>query len=172
LSCSGRGQELGSPGFKLLATCATGKEEQAEVELLDALLRRDRTAEVVRPGFPGVLLVRSSLQPDEAYQLVRSMEMAYVRSVVPLHAVVPARPDAIREACLRLARGVLGPGVRFAVRCRRRGRAIRSGHELEVAVGAALREATGAQVDLEEPDVVVRIEVVGEIAGISIQRRP
>ena len=159
-------------GFKLLATCKVGKEEQAEIELLDALLRRDMAVEVVRAGFPGVLLVRTSLMPQEALELVRSMEMAYVISVVPLELIVPAEQSAIEEACIRLAQEErIGPGTRFAVRCRRRGRAISSSHELEIAVGRALREATGAEVDLERPDVVFRIEVVGDIAGIGLEKR-
>ena len=159
--------------FKLLATCRVGKEEQAEIELLDALLRRDRGVEIVRPGFPGVLLIRTSLTPREALELINSMEMAYVKSVVAFELVVPADASAIEEACIRLAREVqVGPGVRFAVKCRRRGKAIPSSHELEIAVGKALKEATGAEVDLEEPDVVFRIEVVGDMAGIGLERRP
>jgi len=117
-------------------------------------------------------LVSSSLTPQEALELVRSMEMAYVKSVVALEVIVPAEPSAIEEACIRLARekGV-GPGVRFAVRCRRRGQAISSSHEVEVAVGRALKEATGADVDLESPDVVIRIEVVGDMAGVGLEWR-
>jgi len=170
LSKPWRGERC-SRDFKLLATCEVGKEEKAEVELLDALLRRDRAAEVVRTGFPGVLLVRTYLIPQEALELVRSMEMAYVKSIVALELIVPAELDAVKEACLRLAREEgLGPGVRFAVRCRRRGRALPSSHQLEIIVGKAIREATGAEVDLEEPDVVFRIEVVGDLVGVGLER--
>ena len=160
-----------SRDFRLLATCAAGKEEQAEVELLDALLRGDPAAEVVRTGFPGVLLVRTSLSPREALRLVRSMEMAYVKSAVALELIVPAELSTIKEACISLAREKgIGPGTRFAVRCRRRGRSIASSHEVEVVVGEALRRATGAEVDLGEPDVVFRIEVIGDMAGVGLEQ--
>jgi len=156
---------------KLIATTRPGKEEKAEIEILDALVRHDRSVEVLRTGYPGVLLVRTALGPDEALRAVRSMEMAYVEHVFPLHAVVQASPGSIEEACVRLAREIrLRPGLSFAVRCRRRGRAIKSSSELERALGKAIMEATGARVDLEKPDVLFRIEVVGDVAGISVLR--
>jgi len=179
LSSEGRGgqEELKKPIFysdiKLLATSLPGKEGKAELELLDALLRGGaREVEVLRTDYPGVLLVRvPGLRADEALRLARSMEMAYVRSVVPIHALVEAELSAIRAVCLRLAREAgLGPGIKFAVRCRRRGRAIRSSLEVEREVGRAIKEATGAEVDLERPDVVVRVEVIGQVAGICLER--
>ena len=156
---------------KLLATTRQGKEDKAEVELLDALVRHDRNVEVLRTAYPGVLLVKTALRPEEALRAVRSMEMAYVEHVFPIHEVVKTDLEALRETCLKLAREVgLRPGLKFAVRCRRRGRAIRSSVEVERALGQAIREATGAEVDLEEPDVVFRIEVIGDVAGICLLR--
>ena len=156
---------------KLLATTRQGKEDKAEVELLDALVRHDRTVEVLKTAYSGVLLVKTALRPEEALRAVKSMEMAYVEHVFPIHEVVEADLRALREACLKLAREVgLRPGLKFAVRCRRRGRAVRSSVEVERALGQAIREATGAEVDLEEPDVVFRIEVIGDVAGICLLR--
>jgi len=154
---------------KLLATTRQGKEDKAEVELLDALVRHDRNVEVLKTDYPGVLLVKTALRPEEALRAVRSMEMAYVEHVFPIHEVVEADLKALEEACLKLAREVgLRSGLKFAVRCRRRGRAIRSSVEVERALGQAIREATGAEVDLEEPDVVFRIEVLGDVAGVCL----
>ncbi|HDI01743.1 MAG TPA: hypothetical protein ENF78_04885, partial [Candidatus Bathyarchaeota archaeon] len=64
----------------------------------------------------------------------------------------------------------LGPGIKFAVKCRRRGRAVKSSLEVEREIGQAIREATGAEVDLERPDIVFRVEVIGQVAGISLVR--
>ena len=158
---------------KLLATCLPGKEEKAELELLDALLRGGvRDVEVLKTDYPGVLLVRvPALQADEVLRLARSMEMAYVKSAVPIHIIVEAKLGAIRAACLRLAHEAgLGPGIKFAVKCRRRGRAVKSSLEVEREIGQAIREATGAEVDLERPDIVFRVEVIGQMAGISLVR--
>ena len=162
---------------KLLATCLPGKEDQAEIEILDAFLRGGaRDIRVVRTRYPGVLLVETPLPADEALRLATSMEMAYVRSVVPLHVLARAELKAIVEASTRLAREMgLKPGVKFAVRCRRRGRALSSSLEVERAVGEAIRSATGAEVNLEEPDAVIRVEVIDDLAGIGIlwpRRRP
>ena len=154
---------------KLLATTRQGKEDKAEIELLDALVRYDRSVEVLRTAYSGVLLIRTALRPEDALRAVKSMEMAYVEHIFPIHEVVVADLKALREACLKLAKEIgLRPGLKFAVRCRRRGRAIRSSVEVERALGQAIREATGAEVDLEEPDVVFRIEVIGDMAGICL----
>ena len=173
MSEDARGKE--KPNFysdvKLLATCSPGKEEKAELELLDALLRGGaRDVEVLRTDYPGVLLVKVSLPAEEALRMACSMEMAYVRSVVPIQAIVEAEMSSIKRACLHLARKAgLRPGIKFAVRCRRRGRAIRSSLEVEREVGRIIREETGAEVDLERPDVVVRVEVIGRVAGICLE---
>ena len=118
------------------------------------------------------MLVKTPVPADEAYKLATSMEMAYVKSVVPFHVVVRANLRGVKEACLKLAREVgLKPGVKFAVRCRRRGRALRSSTEVERALGKAVKEATGAEVDLRQPDVVLRIEVIDGLVGICVQKR-
>jgi len=166
------GKQLSFPSPRLLATCLPGKEEKAELELLDALLLGGaRDIRVRRTCYPGVLLVEAPLPPEQAYEAVRAMQMAYVRSVTPLQAVVRAELQAVVEASVDLAlKSGLGPGLRFAVRCRRRGKALSSSTEVERAVGKALVEATGADVDLEEPDLIVRIEVIDDLAGICILR--
>ena len=156
---------------KLLATCPSGKEEKAEVELLDALLPWDSSVEVLKTDFPGVLLVKTNLGPKEALRAVRAMEMAYVSHVFPVHEVAEADIRAITRACLSLARRIgLGEGHSFAVRCRRRGRIIKSSVEVEKAVGKALKEATKAKVKLKGPDITFRIEVLGRIAFIGLIR--
>ena len=164
------GKQLSFPSPRLLATCLPGKEDKAELELLDALLLGGaREIRVQRTRYPGVLLVEVPLPPEQAYEAVRSVQMAYVRSVVPLQAVVEAEFQAILRASVELAlRAGLGPGLKFAVRCRRRGKALSSSAEVERAVGKALVEATGADVDLEKPDLIVRIEVIDDLAGICI----
>ena len=164
------GKQLSFPSPRLLATCLPGKEDKAELELLDALLLGGaREIRVQRTRYPGVLLVEVPLPPEQAYEAVRSVQMAYVHSVVPLQAVVEAELRALLRASVELAlRAGLRPGLKFAVRCRRRGKALGSSAEVERAVGKALVEVTGADVDLERPDLVVRIEVIDDLAGICI----
>jgi len=116
--------------------------------------------------------VKTPVSADEAYRLAISMEMAYVKSVVPFHVIVRANLRDVKEACLKLVREAgFKPGVKFAVRCRRRGRAFRSSTEVERALGKAIKEATGAEVNLRQPDVVLRIEVIDGLVGICVQKR-
>ena len=69
MSSPGEGQDVGRqpsfPSLKLLATCLPGKEEKAELELLDALLLGGaRDIRVHRTRYPGVLLVEVPLLPE------------------------------------------------------------------------------------------------------------
>ncbi|RLG76238.1 MAG: RNA-binding protein, partial [Thermoprotei archaeon] len=62
------------------------------------------------------------------------------------------------------------PDESFAVRTTRRGRHSFTSIDVNVAVGAAIREVTGARVDLTEPDKIVYVEIVQDKAFISIVR--
>ena len=171
----GRGIHRGEEGAlttrktpKLLATCKPGKEEQAEIEILDCLLPYDHEIDVERTEFPGVLLVYSSLQPFEAYRRLKRCPKAYIQAITPIQVYIRTSVDEILKSAIKLVEGVLKPEDTFAVRCRKRGKLIRSSVEVERVVGKAIMESTGAKVDLENPQYVVVIEVVGQNTGINL----
>jgi len=153
----------------ILATCQPGKEEAAETEILDCLLPYDHEAEALRTNFRGVILARTTLNPVEAAELLRRCPMAYVHSIVPFQVYVETSLQNIVDAALKLVHGKLKPDTTFAVRCRKRGRLVKSNADVERAVGAAITRATGAKVDLKKPQYTLLIEVVGELTGMHLQ---
>ena len=112
---------------------------------------------------------RTTLNPVEAAELLRRCPMAYVHSIVPFQVYVETSLQNIVDAALKLVHGKLKPDTTFAVRCRRRGRLVKSNADVERAVGAAITRATGAKVDLKKPQYTLLIEVVGALTAMQHQ---
>jgi thiamine biosynthesis protein ThiI len=81
--------------------------------------------------------------------------------------------DAITKASLELIQGKLTSGQRFAVRGQRSDKSLPfTSVDIEVRVGDAIRKFTGAQVDLDHPDVTLYVNVSFEGAYVHTQRIP
>lgn len=147
----------------VLVTVEYGKEKRAAAEVLDCILPLDAGACVRESGFGGLLILETSLDPDFAASSVARSCSALVRGIVPVDLLVPSDLRAIEEASIRIA----GKGS-VAVRCRRRGSQLPPAMEVEGRIGRALAEH-GFRVDLDDPDQVVRIEIIGEMTAVSIR---
>lgn len=67
----------------------------------------------------------------------------------------------LREAAVRVAEHVIPPGATFRVSARREDKTYpHTSTDIQRDVGAAIREATGRSVDLEEPDHTLYVEVL------------
>lgn len=155
----------------ILVTTKPGREEIGEIEVLDCLLRYDPTVEVRRTEFAGVLLVETALSPRIASDLLRKFEMTSVLKVIPFDVCIKTDIKEIVAAVVQLTSGLINSSSTFAVACTRRGRLIGSSVEVERIIGEALTKAFGAKVNLENPMFLIRIEIVGEVAGITLERR-
>jgi len=153
----------------LLITCSAGKEEKAEIEILDCLLRYDETAEVYKTEFPGVLLADTKLPLSKAVSYLKRFEMAYVHRITPLSKTVEASTDVIIEAALQLVRSELKTGSSFAVRCVKRGNRIKSKREIEKKIGEVIVRELKARVNLSNPEYILHVEVLGDFAGIYLE---
>ncbi|MHC1581160.1 SAM-dependent methyltransferase [Methanopyrus sp.] len=156
------------PPFQALVTCPAGFEFRCVSELERLLREEDPFVEVEPTYFKGVVVVRSELEPEEIVERIREADTDWVARAVPIHRTVRAELDAIERAAVALARRRLDEDTAFAVRCRKRGQPPFGRRDVEVRVGAAVQEATGAPVDLEEPDYVVRVEVLQDTAGVAV----
>lgn len=72
---------------------------------------------------------------------------------------------AISREAVRLTKG---GQHRVAAICKRRGRVIASSSEVEAAVGQVLK-SRGHIIDLKNPDLIVRIDIIGERTTISVR---
>lgn len=159
---------LGSTMPLLLVTTDQGKEHTAIEEIPDCLYRYDQEVKVEPTQFRGVLKVVTSMPAREAARIIRSCWTSHVRQVIPVDVVVPADMDSIVRGALELARGASGT---IAVRCARRGGKVESSKRVEEVVGAALVERLGLKVSLRDPDHLLRVEVVGDEAYLSLLSR-
>jgi len=151
-------------GF-VLVTVKFGKEDAAELEVLDCILPYDQTARSVRQTYGGLLMLETSLDPDAAARIIMNTPTSLVRTIVPVDAVVGASIKEIVEKSTPL---VGDTAKAIAVKCVRRGRSIRSSRDVEEEVGKTLK-LSGHSISLNSPDLVVRVDVIGEHATISVR---
>lgn len=151
---------------KLLVTAYTGKAKAAIRELSDLIYIYDNQAEIFETRYRDVILVYTKADTGKIYNLIRRRTPTGVARVVKVQSCVEARPDRISEEAIKLFEGYRGS--KFYVDCVRRGRAIRSSWELEKYVGAKILERGLGKVDFEDPDIVVKIEIIDSLALISI----
>lgn len=151
--------------MKLVVRTPIGLESvvKSKIELLDP------SAQVVQApyGLKGLVVVESCSDPDRLMRLIEE-EVPEAERVIKPDAVVRTEVDLILEAATRVSKERISPHESFAVRTRRRAHGGFTSLELNARVGASVQQATGARVDLEYPDKVVAIEVVGERTAIAV----
>ncbi|MFQ6053053.1 MAG: THUMP domain-containing protein [Candidatus Bathyarchaeia archaeon] len=159
------------PDFNLIATSERGRESEACSELW-MMLRAvgDEKPIVDRSPVRGLILARTNLEPVEAVrrlrdELLRSPDdfQALLR-VLPIERVIPTDLDGMTAEVKKRASRI-GSGESFRVTVEKRRTKLRS-REIIEAVAAGIDR----RVDLEHPDWVVLIEIVGRLTGVSVVR--
>ena len=133
------------------------------------VLLLDREAEVVASplGLRGLVVVERCTDPEALMSKVSSEVPEAERVIRPL-AVVRSDLSEIVEAARDVVRGRISSGESFAVRTVRRARPGFTSLEVNAKVGAVVQEVTGARVDLDNPEKVVLVEVIGERTAIAV----
>ena len=156
-------------GPNLLATTEPRRESEGCSELW-MLLRAvgDNTPAVDRTRIKGLIEATTGLAPLEAIARLRGeLEAApgsfkVLLRVLPVEEWIDTEVAAIAEAAQRLAERI-GEDESFRVTLEKRRTELRS---LEVIDAVALE--IDRKVDLEDPDWIVLIEIVGRRTGISV----
>ena len=156
---------------KLLVTTGKGKENQAIVEILDILFECDQEAYGIKTNFDGVVLIYTKLDPFKALSIIRKNPTSVVFKVVPLERCVKTSLNNIVNTGLELAKKRIKKNNTFIVDCIRRGRYVESSVVVERTLGARIIKELGAKVSFKNPEYIVRVEVLGEIACISVVKR-
>ncbi|AAL82082.1 RNA-binding protein [Pyrococcus furiosus DSM 3638] len=146
--------------MKFLATCPPGREGDAMLELEWAL-----NAKVKRTRWGGVLIGETPLGKQEAIERIKTFETFALQRFIPIDYVVPLEEleNKIEEIAKTIPRG------KFAVRAKVRGAKVGE-KELERKLGSIIKKITENPVDLENPDVIVFVNVLKNKALISILR--
>ncbi len=159
--------------FHLIVSTGRGLEPACISAIREILAGIDPHMSGHRLGFSGLVAIHLHTPPREAVKKIATtlVEKPWyndlIKRVVPIDRVVATRQpeiisavDEIRgEAAIRMDES-------FRVKVRRRGSDID-----RISLIMAVADLFVNRVDLENPDLEVRIEILGEVSGISVIRR-
>jgi tRNA acetyltransferase TAN1 len=155
--------------FNLLATTYRGNERNACSELRYLLEQiGDATPRVNKTGISGLIAAKSSLNPIDAVKKLREFlherpyEFRYMLRIIPVENVVRTDVSEIGKVAAELGSRI-GERETFRVTVEKRFTTI-STHAIIETVAANIKR----KVNLEKPDKILLIEVVGGSTGISL----
>jgi tRNA acetyltransferase TAN1 len=135
-------------------------------------------AEILKENFPGIdilakplnfsglILVGGNVPAEDLAREIKS-KIPEVERVLPVKMYVPAEMNSIIEAAKKMVSELSGAGS-FAVNTVRRGRHDFTSIDVNVRVGAIIKEGANIPVNLDFPDKVVFVEIVGPHAYMGI----
>jgi tRNA acetyltransferase TAN1 len=155
--------------FNLLVTTSRGFENHARSELSHLLGEiGDSAAIIERTGVSGLLAAKTILNPFEAIKKLRNIlherpyEFRYTLRIIPIEKVVRTDSEEIQQTASDLSQNI-GENETFRVTVEKRFVQTHSRDIIE-RVAANIKR----NVNLEKPDKVVLIEIVGGSTGISV----
>ena len=157
--------------FNLLVTTTRGNEDNVCSEVWYLLKEiGDEKAEVDRTGVSGLIAVKTSLNPFEVITKFREIlkerpyEFRYSLRIIPIEKVVKTRVEEIQKAAEELA-SKIGENETFRITVEKRFTEISTRDIIEAAASKIERK-----VNLERPDKILLIEIIGDLTGISVIR--
>jgi len=155
--------------FNLLVTTGRGFEEDACSEIWYLLGEiGDPTSQVDKTGITGLITAKTAFNPFEAIEKLRAIlkerpyEFRYTFRVIPVEKVVHTDLQEIRRTVADLS-SKIGEKETFRVTVEKRFTTTQTKDIIEAAAAVVER-----RVDLESPDKIVLIEVVGGRTGVSV----
>ena len=156
--------------FNLLATTSRGNGKPMCFELTYLLKEElgDPAPVVDKTGIRGLVAAKTAFDPCEVIQKFRAIlqerpyEFRYALRIIPVERVVSTVLDEVKRVASELAANI-GESETFRVTVEKRFTSLHSKDFIESA-------ATGIdrKVDLENPDRILLIEVVGGLTGMSL----
>jgi tRNA acetyltransferase TAN1 len=157
-------------GFNLLATTSRGNERAMINEILFMLKEElgDNEAQAAKTKIRGLIVAKTSLDPCTVIEKFREIvkerpyEFRYSLRILPIEKVVPTDLEEIKKATAELAKKI-GENETFRVTIEKRFTNLHSKDLIEAAVGEIKNTA-----NLENPDKIMLIEVLGSLTGLSL----
>ncbi len=156
--------------FNILATTSRGNERQMIYEILYLLKEAlgDQSAEASKTGIRGLIVAKTALNPCEVIEKFkvilheRPYEFRYSLRILPIEKVVETDLESLKRATSELAEGMdMNESFRVTVEKR-----FTTFHAQEIIEGVA--EQIENRVNLENPDRVLLVEVLGKYTGLSL----
>jgi tRNA acetyltransferase TAN1 len=161
--------------FNLLATTSRGNERQMCFELTYLLKDElaDPAPQVGKTGIKGLVAAKTCFDACEVIEKFRAMlqehpyKFRYALRVMPIEKVVPTDLEEIKLVASELAANIEEKET-YRVTVEKRFTSLHSKDFIEAAVTGI--EVTGSErkVNLENPDKILLIEVVGGLTGMAL----
>jgi tRNA acetyltransferase TAN1 len=155
--------------FNILGTTSRGNEREAISELRYLLEQvGDTSPTITRTGASGLIVAKTQFDPLEVIERFRGIlherpyQFRFMLRVMPIERVVRTDVEEIKRVVAELATG-LGENETFRVTVEKRFTTTSSRDIIEAAAKTVQR-----RVNLDKPDKVVLIEVIGSFTGISV----
>ena len=155
--------------FNLLVTTARGNEEDACSEIWYLLGEvGDSAATVDKTGITGLIAAKTAFSPFKVIEQFRDLlkqrpwEFRYTFRVIPIEKVVRTELEDIERTVTELASRI-NENESFRVTVEKRFTQISTKDVIETAAANIERK-----VNLENPDKIVLIEIVGKFTGMSV----
>ncbi len=156
--------------FNLVATTSRGNERPMCNELLYLLKDElgDAEPQTSKTKIRGLIVAKTTLDPFVAVEKLKAIlkerpyEFRYALRIVPIERVVPTDLEEIRRVSLELA-SKIGEAESFRVTVEKRFTALHTQEIVEAAANGVKHRA-----DMNNPDRILQIEVLGALTGISL----
>jgi len=157
--------------FNLLISTSRGNESNACSEawfLLGKIGDKESLAE--KTNVVGLVVAKTILDPFKAIEDLRKTlrerpeEFRYILRVIPIELVVRSDLGEIQKAIAKLSSKIRNEET-FRVTVEKRHTQLSQNSIIEVAAAGVERK-----VDLENPDKIILIEILGPLAGVSVIR--
>lgn len=157
--------------WNCIVTCPRHMEEDAMAEAEELLAGMGDASPGAEPtGISGIVVVRTGMDPVAFSRRVRQAvaeapwSVRYIRRIIPVHAVGRSDVQSVLDAVEGLSSRI-EPGDTYRVSLEKRNTQA-SGREIIAAVASTIPN----KVSLEDPDVIVQVEILGGVAGVSVLR--
>jgi len=156
--------------FNLLVSCSWGMYGAARAEILNVLKTLGDERPVMRRTIArGIMGVKTSLEPRRVVQELRKLfardplVFQHTLKWVPVDLWTYSDMESMKEAVLKL-RDRIHSGEKWRMTVEKRRYALH--HKIDII--KELAELIDARVDLENPDKILRVDIIGEYAGLSV----
>ena len=155
--------------FNLIVSSSRFREEEAQDEIMDLLeMFGDSDSESEITEIRGIIVAHTTLNPfvvvDKLKELVEvePWKVRHVLRVLPIEVVVQTEIDSIKGATKHLVSNI-GSGDTFRITIEKRHSPLASMDIISTIAGEI-----DSKVDLEDPDWIVLVEIIGAQTGISL----
>jgi len=155
--------------FNLIISTSRGNERNTCSEMWYLLGEvGDRSSSIETTGVIGLVVAKTKLEPIKAIRDLRALlkerpwEFKYTLKVVPVQKVVTAEVPEIESTAVGLAVGIADT-EKFRITVEKRHTALASKTIIDTVAKKIERT-----VNLDEPDKILLVEVIGQLAGVSL----